>query len=149
MRGYWQNPEATRQAMPDGWFHTGDLGFIDGDGFLCIADRIKEIIVVGVSKVCPADLEEILAESPDIQAAAVVGRPDEKLGEVPVAFVVAAPARSISRERVLSLFEGRIAPYKHPRDVIFLEHLPRTSVGKPEKRALRAMARSLPAQSHD
>jgi fatty-acyl-CoA synthase len=141
MRGYWQNPEATRQAIRDGWFHTGDLGLIDEEGFLHVVDRIKEIIVVGVSNVSPADLEAVLAESPDIDAAAVVGRPDEKLGEVPVAFVVPAPGRRLSREQVLSLFEGRLAPYKHPHDVIFLDGLPRTSAGKPEKKALRAMAR--------
>jgi fatty-acyl-CoA synthase len=144
MRGYWQNPEATRLAIRDGWFHTGDLGFIDEEGFLHVADRIKEIIVVGVSNVSPADLEAVLAESPDIEAAAVVGRPDDELGEVPVAFVVPAPGRTLSREQVLSLFEGRLAPYKHPRDVIFLEALPRTSVGKPEKKALRAIAHSHP-----
>jgi fatty-acyl-CoA synthase len=144
MLGYWQNPEATRQVIRDGWFHTGDLGFTDEEGFLHVVDRIKEIIVVGVSNVSPADLEAVLAESPDIDAAAVVGRPDEELGEVPVAFVVPAPGRTLARAQVLSLFEGRLAPYKHPRDVIFLEALPRTSVGKPEKKALRAMARSHP-----
>jgi fatty-acyl-CoA synthase len=144
MRGYWQNPEATRLAIRDGWFHTGDLGCIGEEGFLHVADRINEIIVVGVSNVFPADLEAVLAESPDIEATAVVGRPDDKLGEVPVAFVVPAPGRSLSREQVLSLFEGRLAPYKHPRDVIFLEALPRTSVGKPEKKALRAIAHSHP-----
>jgi acyl-CoA synthetase (AMP-forming)/AMP-acid ligase II len=142
MRGYWQNPEATRLAIRDGWFHPGDLGFIDEEGFLHVADRIKEIIVVGVSNVSPADLEAVLAESPDIEAAAVVGRPDHELGEVPVAFVVPAPGRVLSREQVLSPFEGRLAKYKHPRDVIFLEALPRTSVGKPEKKALRAIAHS-------
>jgi fatty-acyl-CoA synthase len=144
MRGYWQNPEATRLAIRDGWFHTGDLGFIDEEGFLHVADRIKEIIIVGASNVYPADLETVLAESPDIGAAAVVGRPDDELGEVPVAFVVPAPGHTLSREQVLSLFEGRLAPYKHPRDVIFLEALPCTSVGKPEKKALRAIAQGHP-----
>jgi len=140
MQGYWQNPEATRQAIRDGWLHTGDLGFIDAEGYLHVVDRIKEIIVVGTSNVSPADLKAVLAESPDIEAAAVVGRPDEELGEVPVAFVVPAPGCTLTREHVLSLFEGRLAAYKHPREVIFLDALPRTSVGKPEKKALRAFA---------
>ncbi|HEY6421811.1 MAG TPA: AMP-binding protein [Pseudonocardiaceae bacterium] len=144
MQGYWQNSDATDQAIRSGWLHTGDLGFIDEEGYLHVVDRIKEIIIVGVSNVSPADLEAILAESPDIEAAAVVGRPDEKLGEVPVVFVVPAPGRSPSREQVLSLFEGRLAPYKHPREVIFLDALPRTSVGKPEKETLRALARRCP-----
>ena len=140
MREYWQNAEATRQALRNGWLRTGDAGFIDGDGYLHVVDRIKEIIITGTSNVYPADLEAVLAESPDISAAAVVARPDEVQGEVPVAFVVPAAGSSLSVEHILSLFEGRLASYKHPRDVIFLDAMPRTSVGKPEKKALRAMA---------
>lgn len=126
--------------MRDGWLRTGDLGFIDSDGYLHIMDRIKEVIIVGVSNVVPADLEAVLAESPGIEAAAVVGRPDEELGEVPVAFVVRSAGSRLSAEDVLALFEGRVAAYKKPRDVIFLDAMPRTSVGKPEKKALRALA---------
>jgi len=140
MREYWQNPRATTEAMHDGWLHTGDLGFLDTDGYLHIVDRIKEVIIVGVSNVAPADLEAILADSPDIAAAAVVGRPDDKLGEVPIACVVRTAGSQLSAEQVLALFDGRVAPYKRPRDVIFLDAMPRTPVGKPEKKALRALA---------
>jgi fatty-acyl-CoA synthase len=140
MQGYWQNPKATRQAIQNGWLHTGDLGFIDEEGYLHVVERIKEIIIVGASNVSPADLEAVLIESPDIEGAVVVGRPDEKLGEVPVAFVVPATGGALTEDWVMSLFEGRLAPYKHPREVIFLAVLPRTSVGKPHKAALRAMA---------
>jgi len=140
MREYWQNPQATTEAMHDGWLHTGDLGFLDTDGYLHIVDRIKEVIIVGVSNVAPADLEAILADSPDIAAAAVVGRPDDKLGEVPIACVVRTAGSQLSAEQVLALFDGRVAPYKRPRDVIFLDAMPRTPVGKPEKKALRALA---------
>ncbi len=140
MRGYWHNPQATAEALRDGWLRTGDLGFLDTDGCLHVTGRIRDVIIVGTSNVAPADLEAVLADSPDIAAAAVVGRPDEKLGEVPVAFVVLAPGRKLSAEQVMALFDGRIAPYKQPRDVIFLDAMPRTSVGKPEKRALRALA---------
>jgi len=139
MREYWHNPRATTQAMHDGWLHTGDLGFLDTDGYLHIVDRIKELIIVGVSNVAPADLEAVLADSPDIAAAAVIGRPDDKLGEVPIAFVVRSAGSQLSAEQVLALFDGRVAPYKRPRDVIFLEAMPQTSVGKPEKKALRAL----------
>ena len=139
--GYWQNPEATREAIPDGWFRTGDLGFLDGEGYLHIVDRIKEIIIVGVSNVYPADLEAVLTASAGVADAAVVGVPDEELGEVPVAFVVRAPGASLSEAQALALFEGRLAPYKHPRRVVFLEAMPRTAVGKIEKKALRALAR--------
>jgi indoleacetate---CoA ligase len=140
MREYWQNPQATAAAMHNGWLRTGDLGFLDADGYLHIIDRIKELIIVGVSNVAPADLEAVLADSPDIAAAAVVSRPDDKLGEVPVAFVVRSAGRQLSAEQVLALFDGRVAPYKRPRDVIFLDAMPQTSVGKPEKKALRALA---------
>jgi acyl-CoA synthetase (AMP-forming)/AMP-acid ligase II len=139
MREYWQKPRATTEAMHDGWLHTGDLGFLDTDGYLHIVDRIKEIIIVGVSNVAPADLEAVLAGSPDIAAAAVVGRPDDELGEVPIAFVVRSAGSQLSAQQVLALFDGRVAPYKRPSDVIFLDAMPQTSVGKPEKKALRAM----------
>jgi len=95
--------------------------------------------VVGTSNVYPADLESVLTDSPHIEAAAVVARADEQLGEVPVAFVVPKPGRSLDAAGVLALFDGRLANYKHPRDVLFLDALPRTSVGKPDKKALRAM----------
>ncbi|HET7013435.1 MAG TPA: AMP-binding protein [Streptosporangiaceae bacterium] len=140
MRGYWRNPQATAEVLHGGWLRTGDLGFLDADGYLHVIDRIKEIIIVGTSNVVPADLEAVLADSPDLAAVAVVGRPDLKLGEVPVAFVVAAAGCQPSAEQVLALFEGRIAPYKQPRDVIFLDAMPQTSVGKPEKKILRALA---------
>jgi fatty-acyl-CoA synthase len=140
MQGYFDNPEASRAAMPDGWFHTGDLGFLDGEGYLHVIDRIKEIIIVGVSNVYPADLEAVLDQAPWLAASAVVGVPDQELGEVPVAFVVPAAGHSPTPEQVLAVFEGRLARYKHPRRVIILDALPRTPVGKVAKAALRAMA---------
>ena len=140
MQGYWHNPQATGEAMHYGWLRTGDLGFLDTDGYLHVVNRIKEIIIVGISNVAPADLETVLADSPDIAAAAVVGRPDDMLGEVPVAFVVRTVGSHLSAEQVLALFDGRVAPYKRPRDIIFLDTMPQTSVGKPEKRTLRALA---------
>ena len=141
MQGYWGNPEATREAFRDGWFRSGDAGFVDEDGYLHIVERMKDVMVVGSSNVYPADLEQILAESPDIAEAAVVARPDAELGEVPVACVVVAPGRSLAPEQVIALFEARLAAYKHPRDVVFLDRLPRTSLGKVQKQALRALVR--------
>jgi fatty-acyl-CoA synthase len=140
MREYWHNPQATTEAIRDRWLRTGDLGFLDTGGYLHVAGRIKEVIIVGTSNVAPADLEAVLADSPHIAAAAVVGRPDDKLGEVPVAFVVPAAGSQPSAEEVMALFDGRIAPYKQPHAIIFLDAMPRTSVGKPEKKALRALA---------
>jgi fatty-acyl-CoA synthase len=141
MLGYWENPEATRDAFNDGWFRTGDVGVFDAEGYLRIVDRVKDIIIVGSSNVYPSDLEAVLSASPDIREAAVVGRPDEDLGEVPVACVVLAPGRSLSSEQVISLFRDRLAAYEHPRDVLFLEVLPRNSFGKVQKGALQTMVR--------
>ena len=139
MQGYWSNEEATRETFHDGWFRSGDVGLIDEEGCLHIVDRIKDIIIVGSSNVYPNDLEAVLADCGDIREAAVVGRPDDELGEVPVACVVPAEGCSLSSERVIALFEDRLASYKHPRDVVLLDALPHNAFGKVDKAALRAM----------
>jgi fatty-acyl-CoA synthase len=141
MQGYWRNPEATRGAFRHGWFCSGDVGFFDEDGYLHILERIKDLIIVGGSNVYPADLEQVLAETPEIAEAAVVARPDPDLGEVPVACVVVAAGHSLTPEQVIARFQARLAAYKHPRDVVFLDRLPRTSLGKVQKHALRALVR--------
>jgi fatty-acyl-CoA synthase len=146
MRGYWENPAATAAAFHDGWFKTGDLGSFDEDGYLHVLDRLKDIIIVGGSNVYPADVEAVLQGCEDIREAAVVARPDEQLGEVPVVFAVVAEGRSLGREQALALFEGTLAEYKHPRDIVFLDALPRTALGKVQRSVLRELARS-PAQS--
>jgi len=137
MQGYWENAQATREAFRDGWFRNGDLGLFDEEGYLHIVDRIKDIIIVGSSNVYPSDLETVLGDCADICEAAVVGRHDDRLGEVPVACVVPVPGRSLTREQVIALFDGRLAAYKHPRDVIFLAALPRNATGKVQKTVLR------------
>jgi fatty-acyl-CoA synthase len=142
MRGYWENSAATGEAFQEGWFKTGDLGSFDEDGYLHVVDRLKDIIIVGGSNVYPADVEAVLQGSGDIREAAVVARPDDQLGEVPVAFVVVEPGRSLTREQVMGLFDGRLAGYKQPRDVVFLGALPRTALGKVQRSALRARAKS-------
>ncbi|HJY96875.1 MAG TPA: AMP-binding protein [Streptosporangiaceae bacterium] len=147
MQGYWENPQATREAFRDGWFRNGDLGLFDEQGFLHIVGRIKDIIIVGSSNVYPGDLETVLSECAGICEAAVVGRRDDELGEVPVACVVRVPGRSLTREQVIALFDGRLATYKHPRDVIFLDALPRTATGKVQKTVLRDLVtRPIPSQ---
>lgn len=134
---YWMNPEATKEAFIDGWFRTGDVGHVDEEGYFYVDDRIKDIIIVGPSSVYPADLERILAECNGIVEAAVVGRPDPELGEVPVACVVLKAGHSMSVNQVKALFEGRLAQYQHPRDVVFMDSLPHTALGKVQKSLLR------------
>jgi fatty-acyl-CoA synthase len=134
MPEYWRNPEATSKAFhEDGWFRTGDAGFLDAEGMLSIVDRIKDVIIVGSCNVYPADVESVLAASAHIAEAAVVGRPDEELGEVPVAFVVLEETGSMSEDDVKRLFDGQLATYKHPQDVVFVEALPRNAMGKVDR----------------
>ena len=138
MPEYWRNPEATSEAFyDDGWLRTGDAGFLDDEGMLSIVDRLKEVIIVGSCNVYPADVESVLAGCSEIAESAVIGRPDDELGEVPVAFVVLRRSGSMSAEDVKGLFDGQLAAYKHPHDVIFTDALPRNDIGKVETDELR------------
>ncbi len=142
MREYWRNPEATSEAFhDDGWLRTGDAGFLDDEGMLSIVDRIKQVIIVGSCNVYPADVESVLASCPEIAESAVVGRPDDELGEVPVAFVVLGRPGSMDADDVMGLFDGQLAEYKHPREVIFTEALPRNAIGKVQADELRRSVR--------
>ena len=141
MLGYWENEEANRKAFLGGWFRTGDMGVFDEDGYLRVVDRLKDVIIVGTSNVYPSDLEAVLADCPEIREAAVVGGPDGELGEFPIACVVPAEGANLTAEKVLALFPDRLAAYKHPRQIVFLESLPRTAAGKIHKPALRELVR--------
>ena len=143
MREYWRNPEATSRAFhEDGWFRSGDAGLLDEEGMLSIVDRLKNVIIVGSCNVWPADVESVLADCSQISEAAVIGRRDDELGEVPVAFVVLQEDGAIAAEDVLALFEGRLAAYKHPRDVVFVDALPRNVMGKVERDQLSELLAS-------
>ena len=140
-REYWGDPEVTRAAFVDGWLRTGDLGHRDDQGFFYVDDRKKDLVISGGENIRPAEIENVLAECEAIVEAAVVGCADERWGEVPVAFVVAKAGREVTRTDVLSLFEGRLARFKHPREVVFLDRLPRNAMGKVLKHELRARSR--------
>ncbi len=138
MPEYWRNPEATREMFhADGWLRTGDAGCLDAEGMLTIVDRLKEIIIVGSCNVYPADVQAVLDDCPQIAEAAVIGRPDDELGEVPVAFVVLREPETMSAGDVKALFHGQLADYKHPHDVIFTDALPRSAIGKVQADELR------------
>lgn len=142
MREYWNDPEGTAEVLRDGWFHTGDIGHIDGEALFYVDDRVKDVIISGSENIYPAELEMVLDRCEEIAEAAVIGRQDEKWGEVPVAVVVPNAGVDLSREVVLGLFEGELARFKHPHDVIFMETLPRNVMGKVLKFELRDMVRS-------
>ncbi len=137
MTGYWNDPEATAEVMRDGWFHTGDVGYVDSAGNFHVVDRTKDVIISGSENIYPAEVEIPLDECPDIAEAAIVARPDARWGEVPVACVVRREGSAITKDDVLALYRGRLARYKHPHDVIFMEELPRNVMGKILKFELR------------
>lgn len=146
MTGYWNAPEATAAVLIDGWFHTGDLGHQDDEGYLYIDGRSKDMIISGGENIYPAEIENLLIESPDIAEAVVIGRPDRRWGETVVAVVVPKPGSLLTSEQVLKLLEGRIARHKHPKEVLLVEQLPKTALGKIRKGDVRQMvARTAPA----
>jgi fatty-acyl-CoA synthase len=138
MIGYHEDPEATAAVLDkDGWFRTGDAGLLREDGYLRCLARYKDMLKVGGENVAPAEIEELLCAIPGIRAAAVVGQKDNRLQEVPVAFVVAQHDRHPSESEVIEFFRGKIANFKIPARVIFLDELPMTPTGKVQKEMLR------------
>jgi 2-oxoisovalerate dehydrogenase E1 component len=136
--GYWNDPEATAAAMtPDGWFRTGDVGHLDEDGYLYIDDRKKDMIVSGGENVSASEVERVLYEHDAVLEAAVVALPDPRWGEVPRAFVVLKPGRDITAEALIAHCRERLAGYKTPKKITFVDVLPRTASGKILKRVLR------------
>jgi long-chain acyl-CoA synthetase len=137
MVGYWRSPEATAQAVVDGWMHTGDIGHVDADGYLYIVDRKKDLIIRGGFNVYPRDVEDALLEHPAVAAAAAVGRPDEVYGEEVVAFVALRGAAT--PEELVSFSAERLGRHKHPREVRIVPAVPLTNVGKTDRKAVRRL----------
>ncbi len=142
--GYWNNPQATQDTIePNGWVHTGDLAQQDQDGFFYIVGRKKALIISGGENVFPIEIERVLEEHPSVDEAAVVGMPDEKWGEVGCAFVVLKRGVIASTEELLKFMRTKLARYKIPKRIVFLEELPKTSTGKIAKRELEKQAHSM------
>ena len=138
MQGYLDNPEATEEAIDkDGWLHTGDIGIIDDKGYLKITDRLKDMFIVGGFNAYPAEIENILLNHPLIIQAAVVGIPDERMGEVPKAFLVMNGKDLSSKEEIIKWAKDNMANYKVPREIEFLDSLPVNAAGKIMKFKLR------------
>jgi long-chain acyl-CoA synthetase len=136
MRGYWGNPEATREAFADGWFRTGDVGYVDADGYLFLIDRTKDVILRGGYTVYPREVEDVLYEHPAVSEAAVVGVPDELLGEEVVALVVPRAGQTCDPGEIRAFARKRVAAYKYPRLIAVVGALPRTPSGKVLKREI-------------
>ena len=137
MKGYWAKPDATAEAVRDGWFYSGDAGFLDAEGYVFIHDRVKDMIVSGGENVYPAEVENALFAHPQIADVAVIGVPDEKWGEAVKACVVPEPGAELSPDEIIAFARERIAGYKLPKSVDFVEALPRNPSGKILRRELR------------
>jgi acyl-CoA synthetase (AMP-forming)/AMP-acid ligase II len=137
-KGYWRDPDATSTAFAGGWFHTGDIGVRDDDGYLYIVDRLKDMIVSGGENIASSEVERVLYEHESVVEAAVVGRPDDRWGEVPVAYVVVTSGATTTPEDLIEHCRRQLARFKVPKDVVVIDALPRNPSGKVLKRELRA-----------
>jgi fatty-acyl-CoA synthase len=137
-KGYWRDEDATTAAFTGGWFHTGDIGVRDDEGYLYIVDRLKDMIVSGGENIASSEIERVLYEHAAVLEAAVVGRPDERWGEVPVAFVARRPGTDVTPDALIAHCQAQLARFKVPKEVTFVEALPRNPSGKVLKRELRA-----------
>ena len=140
MLGYLNRPEATAEAIRDGWLHTGDVGYLDEDGFLFIVDRKKDMIIRGGENIYPAELESVLYEHPSVAEAAVVGAPDPVYGERVVAYVVKKQGEEVDEAELIGFVKNRTTSFKTPSAVRFLKALPKSGVGKILRRELRELA---------
>jgi long-chain acyl-CoA synthetase len=139
MKGYWRRPDATAEAItPDGWFHSGDLAHVDEDGYFFIVDRKKDLVIRGGYNVYPREIEEVIHEHPAVREAAVVGIPHAELGEEVGAAVVLKPGMQVSESELRDFIKERVAAYKYPRQIWFLDELPKGPTGKILKREIHA-----------
>ena len=142
--GYWERPEASAEALRGGWFHTGDIGVLDADGYLTLVDRKKDMINAGGFKVWPREVEEVLYRHPAIREAAVVALPDPYAGERPMAYVSLRAGQHATADAIIAYVAEHLAKFKVPTRIEFREELPKLPTGKVLRRVLRDEARTLP-----
>ena len=135
--GYWNNPDETANAIRDGWFHTGDLGYLDEDRYLFVVDRKKDMVISGGMNIYSKEIESVLYRHPAVLEAAVIGLPDEEWGEIVTAVIALKPGREASERELVDLCRTSLAGYKKPRKILFLDELPKNPSGKILKRVLR------------
>jgi fatty-acyl-CoA synthase len=141
MRGYWNDPERTAEAIdPERWMHTGDLAMMDDQGYVRVVGRIKDMVIRGGENVYPREIEEFLYMHPSVADVQVIGVPDERYGEELMAWIIPRPGTSLSQEAVREFCQGKIARYKIPRYVKFVDSFPMTVTGKVQKFKMRETA---------
>jgi fatty-acyl-CoA synthase len=137
MAGYWEQPEATADAIKDGWFHTGDGGLIDETNYVTISDRKKDVIITGGENVSSIEVEDAIFQHPEVAEVAVIGIPDERWGELVTALVVTSPGSTLTADEIIAWCKTKLAGYKCPKKVEFRTELARTATGKLQKFKLR------------
>jgi fatty-acyl-CoA synthase len=138
MRGYWNKPEQTAEALAGGWLHTGDIAREDGDGFYTIVDRKKDMVVTGGFNVFPREVEDVISGHPAVANVAVIGVPDERWGEAVKAVVVLRPGQSVAPDELIALVKEAKGSVQAPKTVDFVDEIPLSPLGKADKKALRA-----------
>jgi acyl-CoA synthetase (AMP-forming)/AMP-acid ligase II len=137
MAGYWDNPQASSEVLVDGWFHTGDRGFVDDQGYLSLTDRIKDVIITGGENVSSIEVENCLFSHPAVAEVAVIGVPSDRWGETVKALIVPAAEAQVTEEEIIAYCKKRLAGFKAPTSVEFRDSIPRTASGKIQKFKLR------------
>ena len=138
MKGYWRNPEITAKTLKNGWLHTGDVGYMDEEGYVFIMDRSKDMIISGGENIYPREIEEVIARHPAVREVVAIGVPDPKWGESIKAIVSLVEGKCVTEEEVIAFCKGNIASYKKPKSVDFVDELPKNNYGKISKRELKA-----------
>ena len=139
-----KRPEINREVYKHGWFHSGDLGYVDEDGYLYVVDRKQDLIITGGANIYPVEVEEVLYTHPAVALAAVIGIPDKIKGELALAYIVLKEGTNASEKEIIEFVRGRIAKFKAPKLVKFVESLPQGPTGKILKRELRAKLQNQP-----
>jgi len=139
MKGYLNRPDETANSLKDGWFYSGDVGYIDEEGYLFIVDRTKDMIIAGGFNIYPREIDEILYEHPKIQDACAVGLPDPYRGETVKAYVVLKDGQTMTEDEVIAYCREKLTPYKVPKMIEFMDDLPKSAIGKIMRRELREM----------
>ena len=137
MTGYWKNPELTATALKGGWYHTGDLGYLDERGYLFLTDRKSDMIISGGENVYPTEVENVIYTHPAVLECSVVATPDERWGEIVHAVIVVRDGAQVSSEEIIGYCRQTLAGYKCPKTVTFVEALPKTAIGKISRKVVR------------
>jgi len=141
MSGYYKKPDETAKTLRDGWFYTGDIGFLDDEGYLTISDRKKDIIIAGGFNIYPQEIDEVLFRHQKISEACCIGIPDSYRGETVKAYIVLKPGMTLTVEEVKAYCKGELAPYKVPTQVEFVDQLPKSTIGKILRREVKEIER--------